>query len=79
VNASIRLPFALVAALVSALFLPACAGGAQEGWNPPRTYRESLVVELAPLRSAEQTSTVLQRSHERGRPARERTVVTTGR
>jgi hypothetical protein len=81
VNAPIRLSFAVLPILLLSLLLSGCAGVASESGTAPRTYRETLIVEQPALRSAEETTSALQRSHDRTRAgARDRgAAVTMGR
>lgn len=75
-NASIRPSLAVLSFL--AVLLPACAATAPQGAESPRTYRDTLVLSEATLRSQEESPAVPP-SHDRARQAQAHGVVTTNR
>jgi hypothetical protein len=76
VNAFVRLSSALV--LPAALALGGCATTQRDAWSSPREYREIHLAGDSPMRSTEQSLTVLH-SHERSHAAHERASVILGK
>jgi hypothetical protein len=76
VYASIRSSLAVLSFLAVAATLPACAATASQGADAPRSYRDTLVVSEATLRSQEENPAIPP-SHDRARQAQAHGAFTT--